>query len=1108
VPHTRTITDEAYAQTIPAKGEFYRMSGHPAYTSLAPVLRKFGTNSTTTPAEREPQDTYGPQGSEWWRHLQDYHRLLPRTLDTRSKDGTQGGTTSATAEAALKQERFFGTVDEFFFNSEREANGELSGGLRFTQDDVRKSRFFLTTHSRAPELNPFNRPKISLWPVQQSTGQRNEVDDALVRAGTLASHIYFFQRASEWTSATSPGSSQRQDDDAKLPRNDALLGYLLELSEKNIPGFGGSFFEKLGEQSRDQLLTAMFDKVRWGVNPATPFDQTIKAPLDEYRYLGPSNPASTDGYENSWGAVPSRIEDIGEELPIALVDELKKHGFDGPTRLAKGFGRFPTITEVAVVFAATKANPPVDGVTPTAPGFHDETTEIAAFIVVEPFVVAAGVPSLSPAYEYRIRHLDQFKIEELEDADSLKLPASVSSRVTYPPNGGLKWSGGNSPYVGFSGQFLTASGAPRALGVADSDNQFAFVSSGSCKLEATKGKAGQKLKFSGGTLQIEIHDLRDPAEKSLVQVMDVEFPAADIPVPLLALSNSAANGEPLADQLTIRFTPAPGEGDSAARLNHLFYRGDVIRSMSLQTPLSHGDARIASGRVYLNKDWFGKSHFYDPPIPPPPGFGTNPDDGFYGHSLRDGNYPASMQLGIWSGDAEMPAFDQPIPPLNRVTGYLAEGNNGRQGKVLEHLPAPGPAVPPNTIALNGDNGPADFDNGPGIIEDGPLVGVPDFNNAFNQSTALPNTGSTTSSWFDRGGLFADDNGVTYMPWRQASSAFIFGSLPTGVYGHADNPAPRPWQTLLLCPNPRARRTAPNSSEGPDWKASIVDIQRDHFGFKSPRDHLWLEFFHLPAIAPDGFGDAVSTEGKVNMNYQMMPFTWIKRATAMHGALHGVRLTAIPSSAVGINSGDEHYKKPDGTASGLQFRYAVDADKSLLAFDQQRFDAGDVFRSPSEICDMWLVPKRLEAHDYELGNVKPANPDVLSSYASMLDWWEGPDKADPTDGFEATGDNLREAPYAQLYPRLCTKSNVFTVHYRVQLLKKSRSTKPGEWDETRDTVAAEHRGQTTLERYLDLNKKTIPEKTIPDFANPDKFDPDKALDDYYNIRVVNRRDFKP
>jgi uncharacterized protein (TIGR02600 family) len=244
---------------------------------------------------------------------------------------------------------------------------------------------------------------------------------------------------------------------------------------------------------------------------------------------------------------------------------------------------------------------------------------------------------------------------------------------------------------------------------------------------------------------------------------------------------------------------------------------------------------------------------------------------------------------------------------------------------------------------------------------------------------------------------------------------------------------------------------------------------------------------------------VSTEGKVNMNYQMMPFTWIKRATAMHGAMHGVRVTAIPSSAVGINSGDQHYKKADGQASSLQFRYAVDAEKTLEAFDEQRFDAGEVFRSPSEICDMWLVPKRMDGHSYSAGGVTPATPPT--DYASLLDWWEGADKTDPTDGFEATGDNLREAPYAQLYPRLCTKSNVFTVHYRVQLLKKSRSTNPNEWDEKRDSVAAEHRGQTTLERYLDLNKNTI-----PDFVTT--LNPNEALDDYYNIRVVNRRDFKP
>jgi len=185
-----------------------------------------------------------------------------------------------------------------------------------------------------------------------------------------------------------------------------------------------------------------------------------------------------------------------------------------------------------------------------------------------------------------------------------------------------------------------------------------------------------------------------------------------------------------------------------------------------------------------------------------------------------------------------------------------------------------------------------------------------------------------------------------------------------------------------------------------------------------RDHLWLEFFRLPVTEPAGFGDAVSTEGKVNMNYQLTPFTWIKRATAMHGALHGVRVTAIPSAAVGINAGTEHYKKPDGTPSTLQFRYGVDAEKTLAAFEEQRFKAGDVFRSPSEICDMWLVPKPLEGHTYAAGSVNPAVPPT--SYTALLDWWEGADKTSPTDGFEATGDNLREAPYAQLYPRLCTQ----------------------------------------------------------------------------------------
>ena len=262
---------------------------------------------------------------------------------------------------------------------------------------------------------------------------------------------------------------------------------------------------------------------------------------------------------------------------------------------------------------------------------------------------------------------------------------------------------------------------------------------------------------------------------------------------------------------------------------------------------------------------------------------------------------------------------------------------------------------------------------------------------------------------------------------------------------------------------------------------------------------------MPAVEPEGLSEGFSTEGKVNMNYQIMPFQWIKRATAMHGALHGVRITAIPSQAV-VNGS---YKGT--TASPLEFRYSVDPDKTLAAFDD-RFrnpttGLTDVFRSPSEICEMFLIPKQLPDHTYSSGGVTALDPasvfknHVHTTYQNALTWWEGPSASNPTDGFEATGDNLREAPYAQLYPRLCTRSNVFTVHYRVQVLRKSRSTPPVKWVEGKDNVAAEYRGETTIERYLDpMTTK------VPDFVTTTL--PTQAVDDYYQYRIVRRKQFAP
>jgi hypothetical protein len=119
---------------------------------------------------------------------------------------------------------------------------------------------------------------------------------------------------------------------------------------------------------------------------------------------------------------------------------------------------------------------------------------------------------------------------------------------------------------------------------------------------------------------------------------------------------------------------------------------------------------------------------------------------------------------------------------------------------------------------------------------------------------------------------------------------------------------------------------------------------------------------------------------------------------------------------------------------------------------------------------------------------------------MTEWWNGSINTQK-DGFELTGDNTRESPYNQLYPRLTTKSNIYQVHYRVQVLKKARSTAAAEWNEETDTITAEQRGSAIIERYLDPN-----DSSLPDFiAKPDQ---DGSLDDHYRFRVIGRKTFTP
>ena len=223
---------------------------------------------------------------------------------------------------------------------------------------------------------------------------------------------------------------------------------------------------------------------------------------------------------------------------------------------------------------------------------------------------------------------------------------------------------------------------------------------------------------------------------------------------------------------------------------------------------------------------------------------------------------------------------------------------------------------------------------------------------------------------------------------------------------------------------------------------------------------------MPVVEPYAISDPFSTAGKVNMNYQIMPFSSITRATAIEAVLR-------PEQILAVNAADGQNYKYYGLGAKNP-RYYLDMDQTLLGFTN-RFNSNDVFHSASEICSLWLVPEG-------------------QTYSGMQAFWSGSNSS-------LTGDNSREHPYADIYPRLTTKSNTYTVHFRVQTLKKVHNTKASQWIEGTDQVTGEYRGSSTIERYLDTSNPNI-----PDYATA--AGPQPPLDTFYKFRVLETKQFVP
>ena len=164
----------------------------------------------------------------------------------------------------------------------------------------------------------------------------------------------------------------------------------------------------------------------------------------------------------------------------------------------------------------------------------------------------------------------------------------------------------------------------------------------------------------------------------------------------------------------------------------------------------------------------------------------------------------------------------------------------------------------------------------------------------------------------------------------------------------------------------------------------------------------------------------------------------------------------------------------GVAPFDRMRRPIDVPKTLAQADD-RFAAGEAFRSATEICELHLV----------------RDGETLADYQSGKTWQDA----------LLTGDNTRERPYTNLYARLTTRSNTFTIHLRVQALRSAgaRAEDWAVWREDRVQPLGEYRGSSLLERYIDPA-----DPSLPDFA----LVPAAVADAAYRIRTLSTRKFTP
>ena len=1032
--------------------------------------------------------------------------------------------------------------------------------IRLPVERLQQGRFFLTTRSAAPEITLRGTPKMCLWPMAGGAGG---VADELASASPLVSsssrysvydtllafnsHLrtggrirpYFFQRSD----VTSRHDEFYENFDG---RNATLWRYLSNQMVEPLPGFTVGTEAGLG--------TFRSFGAKYGAGQLDDVNAIAALMIDYIR-----NQNLTDGNINSanWYVEKGAW---GQVTPICLCGGGRVHQqtWSLATRpFPKGVGRFLTITEVAL--AVGLRNKVMAGATSIPDGAFYGDNQQAARALGTGFdhyeiEVAVLIEGFSPGHgwgEYRPRAAFCLGGFDGPDKMSERRPnTNPTARAQDISIGSMELSGKPLVFPSIGPDRSTA----RADGGAAPDNWIGWGGTLGCRFTSQliafkpllwsmpPGSAVPPFRFSGSPNNRSLNHLRlivsdtntipDVTQSvdtgNLIQFIPLAFPAID-QTPFVL---------PFGDPAPVPFTDPPAVGGFAAGKGTRIHRargpnGELYGDSGLIHPAhdivqslvpNHGDFRLLAAKrcvmqgqgrpgendnareypTFVAHPNYGRHRLAHALTEPHPVLNASVraatpysspqvlrrDDGYFDPEglLPSGDPKPEMNLA----PAYLPDFPikpwmtgepvtlvHPLDTSHLARGGLSGGATTRLGMETVFNATRYDLLPGNRF-LRGPGRPdltGDFDTGFGPAADGPYIGRGDDGDvaAARSAAGWPYFGNLNAR--DRGTDAPRVGAVMFAPNRIVTSPGVFGSLPTGVQANV------PWQTLLFRPDLDLIRPG-----------GAVDLQQQHYGSRFPRDHLMMDLFWMPVVQPYAISEPFATGGKINMNYQILPFTHIKRATALHALIKAEKLLAIPdertrdyklAETVGGKNGT--FKVADENGQRAEWRHFIDVDQTLRQWED-RFNGvyprgtpaswkPGAFISPTEICDQWLVPEGFALED-------------------MYTFWTR---------HRQTGDNVKERPYANLYPRLTTRSNSYRVHVVAQALQQDSRRGFQTFDSTAgDRVTAEYRGSFLVERTIDPADPDIPDyaEILRDAPGGDII----ALDRFHYFRISQVKQF--